>query len=50
MFDNYKDMEKTTYVEPQIYVFYLSAVDYVLTGSGNAPTIEEDPDAGFPDY
>ena len=41
---------KITYVEPLIHVVYLSALDYVLTGSGNAPTIEEDPDAGFPDY
>ena len=41
---------KITYVEPLIHVVYLSALDYVLTGSGNAPTIEEDPDAGFPNY
>lgn len=41
---------KITYVEPQIYVFCLLPVDYVLTGSGNAPTIEEDPDTGFGDF
>ena len=50
IFENYNSMKKNTYVEPQTCVFCMSALDYVLTGSGNAPTIEEDPDAGFPDY
>ena len=42
-------MEKSTYVEPLMNVFVLSAFDYFLA-SGNAPTIEEDDDTGFPDY
>ena len=43
-------MKKHTYIEPQMSVLWVSAIDYVLTASGNAPTIDEDPDAGFPDY
>ena len=43
-------MEKLPYIEPLMRVFRLSAIDYVLTATGNAPVIDEDPDAGFPDY
>ena len=43
-------MKKLPYIEPLISVMRMSAIDYVLTASGNAPTIDEDPNAGFPDY
>ena len=43
-------MEKLPYIEPLISVLKMSAIDYVLTASGNAPSIDEDPDARFGDY
>ena len=49
IFENYSNMKKNDYIEPLTNVYLMSAFDYFLQ-SGNAPTIEEDPDAGFPDY
>lgn len=43
-------MKKTIYVDPQTDVIWLTAFDNVLTGTGNAPSISEDPDADFLDY